>query len=1002
MSAKLELTLLGETTIKRNGKPVASLPSRKAEAMLLYLVCTQRPYSRELLADFFWDDRPAEQALANLRSLLSGLRRSFGPYLEITRQTVAFKEDSPCWIDAAEFQQLAQSELIADWETAVSLYQADFLAGFDIRDSRGFEEWVTLERERHQRTAVHLLRRLVQTCLDQQQYEKGIRHAARLLSLAPLSEWAQRQMMLLLARNDQRAEALRQYQTCCDILVEELGIDPSPETTILYERIRAAGDSRRHNLPVATAPFVGRIQELEQIQAQLVRPSCRLLTLVGPGGIGKTRLALQIAQTAVGTFLNGIFFVPLAAAHAPEFIIPAIAEAVGFTFAGAAPPQTQLLNYLQAKEMLLVLDNFEHLLKGSQLLAEMSQALPDVKLLVTSRERLNLKTEWTFEVEPLPLPDEGNEQPTDAIVLFSQMAQRAQANFALTAETQPHVAKICHLVAGVPLGIELASAWVHQLSCAEIAQELAHGIGFLRTQAGDVPHRHRSLQSVFSHSWGLLTTEEQQVLAQLTVFRGGFTREAAHQVTQASLWTLTALVDKSLLHRQANGRYEMLEMVRQFAAEQLTAQPERQATAQSRHAQYFLLLLHYQEDRWQTGERQQALDLLTPELENVRTAWHWVVAALEDPTTAEIVPVAVRWLDQATRSLFFLYESRGWFQDGAAAFGWALAALEEMTLHKTEAQQIYGKLLVRYGRFATFLGQYEKAQQVLEKAQPYLQAANDSKEISLGHSYLAIVTSFQGNYEQAMAEAEISLALASKINHPQGIAFVQNLRGTLAHRLGEYDAARDYYEISLNLRRTVGDQHGTAVVLNNLGNLANAEQDFEMARRYYEESQLIFKEINYKPGRAASLGNAGVVAMRLGELAEARQLHDESLRLKQTLGNRRSISISLINLGEVNSQLGEADAARRAFHEALRLTMAIQAYPLALDALVGLAGLLAQAAQQDQAIRLLQLAYYHPASGHETQEKAAQQLETVGATATFTAGMPDLEEVVAEVLRPYT
>ncbi len=1002
MIAKLELTLLGETTIRLNGKPASDLPSRKAEALLLYLVCTQRPYSRELLADFFWDDRTSEQALANLRSLLSGLRRSFKPFLEITRQTVSFKENSPHWIDVVEFQRLAQTENITDWETAVSLYQADFLAGFDIRDSRGFEEWLTLERERHQRTVIHLLRRLIQHFLDRQLYQKGIRCAARLLAISPLSEWAHRQMMLLLARNDQRGEALRQYQTCCAVLVKELGIDPSPETTALYERIRAATDTRRHNLPVATAPFVGRVQELDQIQAQLVRPSCRLLTLVGPGGIGKTRLALQMAQTAVGTYLNGVFFVPLAAITTPEFIIPAIAEALDFTFAGAAPPKSQLLNYLQAKELLLVLDNFEHLLGGGQLLAEMSQTLPDVKLLVTSRERLNLQTEWTVEVGPLPLPNGQSEQPTDAQILFVQMAQRAQANFELTAESQPEIAKICHLVAGVPLGIELASAWVRQLSCAEIAEELAQGVGFLQTRAGDVPNRHRSLQAVFDHSWALLSAEEQQVLAQLTVFRGGFTREAARQVTQASLWTLTALVDKSLLQREANGRFEMLEMVRQFAAERLVTMPDREANTRARHTHYYLLLLHHQEDHWHADERQQALNLLSPEIENVRSAWHWAVAALEDVAAGGVAKAAVEWLDQALVSLYFLYESRGWFQDGAAAFGWAMAALEEIAQQEAEHLQTYGRLLVRYGRFVTYLGQYEKAQQVLEKALGHLQATDNAKEISLCRSYLAIVNIFQGKYEQAVQEAEASLQLTEKLGHLPGQAFAQNLRGTLAHRLGDYAKAREHYEASLQLRRELGDQHGTAVALNNLGNLANAQQDFATARQQYEESQLIFKNINHKPGRAATLGNAGVVALQMGDLTKARQLHEESLILKQELGNRHSTCISLINLGEVTCLLGQLDASRRAFREALRLTLEIQAQPLTLDAMAGLALLLAQDGRKKQAARLLHTAVNHPASTRETRERAVQRLADLSVSVDASAELEDLEDLVVEVLRPYT
>jgi predicted ATPase/DNA-binding SARP family transcriptional activator/Tfp pilus assembly protein PilF len=999
MTAKLECTLLGETTIKLNNKPAAGLPSRKAEAMLIYLVCSKRPYSRELLADFFWDDRSADQALANLRSLLSGLRRNFKPYLEISRKTVAFKEDSPHWLDTAEFQKLAQSDKVADWETAVSLYQADFLAGFDIRDSRGFEEWVTLERERHQRTAVHLLRRLVQHFLDHKAYEKGIRYAARLLAISPLSEAAHRQMMRLLARNDQRSAALQHYQTCCDILTEELGIDPSHETTTLYERIRAASDSQRHNLPVATTPFVGRNQELAQVEAQLVRPSCRLLTLVGPGGIGKTRLALQVAQNNIGSYLNGVFHVPLAAVSAPEFIVPAIAQAIGFTFSGATPPKNQLLNYLQAKEMLLLLDNFEHLLGGSQLLAEMCRTLPDVKLIVTSRERLNLQTGWTFEVPPLPLPNGRSPQNDDALTLFVQMAQRAQAGFELTDESRPDAAEICRLVAGVPLGIELASAWVRQLSCAEIVQELAHGIGFLQTSAGDVPDRHRSLQAVFDHSWALLTAEEQQVLAQLTLFRGGFTREAARQVAQASLWTLTALVDKSLLQREGNGRYKLLEMVRQFAAAQLAKTAAVEVAARSRQAHYFLLLLQQQEARWHTAERQLALDLLSPEIENIRTAWQWAVTALEAPAETAVVSNVVEWLDQAVDSLYFLYESRGWFQEGAAAFGWALAALEEVGA--LQVQQTYGRLLLRYGRFATFLGQYEKAQQLLEKARTHLQTGDNVKEISLCHSYLAIVASFRGNYTLAVAEAEAGLRLTKQINHLPGLAFVQNLRGTLAHRLGEYDAARAHYEASLQLRRQLEDQHGTAVALNNLGNLANAQQDYEAARHYYNESQLIFKEINHQPGRAATLGNAGVVAMRLGNLVEARQLCEESLILKQALGNRRSISISLINLGEVTCLLGELDTSRRAFHEALRLTTAIQAQPLALDGLVGLADLLLANEQPEQAIRLLQLARHHPASSRETEEKAAQQLELLGGVSTPPAELEDLETVVAELLRPY-
>jgi tetratricopeptide (TPR) repeat protein len=412
------------------------------------------------------------------------------------------------------------------------------------------------------------------------------------------------------------------------------------------------------------------------------------------------------------------------------------------------------------------------------------------------------------------------------------------------------------------------------------------------------------------------------------------------------------------------------------------------------------LLLHQQEPYWQTGKRQQVEQLLTPEIENIRATWRWAVAALEDP--AHSVPELVEWLNLALVSLYYLYESRGWFQEGAAAFGWAIAALEELAGPEGQPQHPYGRLLVRYGRLAIFLGQYEKAQDVLEKALLHLQTGNNVKELSLCHSYLAMVAIFQGQYQRAIAETNICLQQTREINHLPGMAFAENLRGTLAHRQGEYETARVHYEASLQLHRQLEDQYGTAVALNNLGNLANARREFAIAQQYYEESQLIFKEIGHKMGRAATLGNAGVVAVQLGDLHKAHQLTEESLILKQGLGNRHSVCISLINLGEVTCMLGQLDASRRAFREALRLTLELQAEPLTLDALTGLALLLAQDGQPEQAARLLHTAATHPASTRETRERAGQRLTDLNVSATAPAALEDLAELVTEVLRPYT
>jgi nifR3 family TIM-barrel protein len=384
--SRLTLRLLGGVSIQRGDRPLTGLPSRKAEALLIYLSCTQRPAAREVLADLLWDDRPPRQALANLRTLLTGLRRALGKALVIDRDSISFNPEADYWLDVKAFEQhiadvkwqMADSRSPkADPSTSVSaislpsaighlrsandLYRGDFLAGFHLRQSRGFEEWATLERERLHRLAVLGLRRLVQHSLDRGDYAPGLDLAARLLQLDPLGEEAHRAMMLLLARSGQRTAALAQYEACRRRLAEELDVTPTDETAALYARIRSAGASGAHNLPPPATEFVGREAELGALTEELARPACRLITLLGPGGIGKTRrgveTARQIGEQRPGMFLHGVRFVPLAGLHSAQFLAAALADALDEPEAG--DPRERLLNYLSEREMLLLLDNME-------------------------------------------------------------------------------------------------------------------------------------------------------------------------------------------------------------------------------------------------------------------------------------------------------------------------------------------------------------------------------------------------------------------------------------------------------------------------------------------------------------------------------------------------------------------------------------------------------------------------------------------------------------------
>ena len=339
------------------------------------------------------------------------------------------------------------------------------------------------------------------------------------------------------------------------------------------KRLKTRRETSPHNLPPQTTPFVGRRVELAQIAHYLDRADCHLLTLIGVGGIGKTRLALQAAGQALGAFADGVYFVPLARISSPEFLVPAIMEAIDYPLSGKADPKRQLLNYLHQKEMLLVLDNFESLFSlpgdsdsGRDLLLEMVKGASKLKLLVTSRERLNLQAEWLLTLQGLPYPPAetaSGEETFEAVELFAQGAHRVRPDFALSAEW-PEVVRICRLLEGMPLGIELAAAWVSMMPCAEIARELSRGLDLLSTTLHDVPARHKSLEAVFDQSWQLLSEPERAVFKKLSVFQVGFDRRAAEQVAGASLPTLAALVNKSFLRVGSTGRYYMLEPLKQY------------------------------------------------------------------------------------------------------------------------------------------------------------------------------------------------------------------------------------------------------------------------------------------------------------------------------------------------------------------------------------------------------------------------------------------------------
>jgi predicted ATPase/DNA-binding SARP family transcriptional activator len=971
---------LGPFYVTLDKEPVTGFESNKVRALLVYLaVEADRPHSREALAGFLWPDRPEQTARHNLSQTLSNLRQVIRdhdaepPFLKITRGTIQFNRDSDHWLDVIAFNtHIVASEAhahprletcepcIQHLEQAVELYRGRFLEGFFVDDSVSFEDWALLWQERFHRLAIDALHHLSRYYERRRDYERARRYARRQVEMEPYREEAHQQLMHILARMGQHSAALAQYETCRRILAEELGVEPAQETQALYERIRSARESRPHNLPSQFTSLIGREKELQQIAERLADPDCRLLTLVGLGGIGKTHLALQAAQEHVGIFLHGVYFVPLTPLSSTEFLIPTIANALAFDFSGSEDPKVQLLNYLREKEMLLILDNFEHLLENTGLLLDILKHAPEIKILVTSRERLNVRAEWVFDVRELAFPETHvTERVEDysAVRLFCERARRVKADFSLSTATSSAIARICRLVEGLPLGVELAAASVAVFSCDQIAAQIARGLDGLTTTMRDVPERHHSIRAVFEHSWNVLSEEEQRVFQKLALFHGGFEAQAAQEVAAASQGTLSLLLNKSLLHKSASGRYEAHELVRQFAADKLNDHPIEKETTHERHCEYYASFLHQRDDLLKTGQQKEALAEISTEIENIRAAWQWAITHTRLETIASCL-----------ESLYYFYWARNWFHEGKRVFEQA----ERVALASSEKDNLLlARIWTRQAEFDGWLAHYDKAKARLQKSIEICRTHQAQQELALALDLLGRIEYWQGEFSQAKEHFQKSLAICRQTGDQVGMAQALNSLATVICELeADYDQAQLLYEESLAIARQINDQFGVAKVFINLGALAQELGNYREAKRFYQESLRVYQEIGYRHGQSAALGYLGQVASLLDEHTLAKELLQESLDINRETGDRHAIAERLKQLGNVACRMGAYQESKSLFDKALRLAMEIRAFQVALDILIGVANLFLQEGKKERALELLVYVTHQAGESQERQDRA--------------------------------
>jgi len=719
-----QLRLLGAVQVMWGGEMIAKPGPRKMLALLGYLALQDNAVARDALVGLFWGELPESKARNNLRVTLSRLTKKMPGVVQAERDYIYFLHAGDAgvvWVDALEFERLCSQASTSPQEQAraAALYRGRFMDGLYLDDCPAFDSWLVAEQSRRHLQIVRVLRQLARHQTHMGEYEQGLDYASRLLSLEPWDEAAHRQMMELLAYSGQRGAALAQYETCRRVLEDELGVEPEGETTALFEQLKATAreqpDEVTHNLPPQVTPFFGRKQELTDLVRRLRNPDYRLITLVGEGGVGKTRLSVAAAEQAAARFPDGTWFVSLAGVEAdPEEgeeqlathnkIATAIAEVLEFSLRGRDAPREQMLAHLLGKEILLLLDNFEQLIPSADFVAEILQRTPGVTLLVTSRQRLNLQAEYALRVGGLPVPaspqsshevgerrgvsgdaaDAAGEYPS--LQLFAERADRTLAGFALQEGNLPAVVQVCQLVEGMPLGIELAATWVETLSLGEITQNIQENLDFLTTQMRDVPDRHRSIRAVFLGSWGLLNPVEQLALASLSVFRGGFTSEAAMSVISDQLEMASdapieyplnmdycsliteKLVAKSLLRMTETGRYEFHELLRQFAAEKLGQNPENDTLVRARHSKFYTDFMFQRRESLKGFDQAVAMQEIQSEMANVSVSWAWSAAQGR-----------IDQIERALDSLFVFYKIKSRFQEGGAAFESALTHLKKST-----------------------------------------------------------------------------------------------------------------------------------------------------------------------------------------------------------------------------------------------------------------------------------------------------------------------------------
>jgi predicted ATPase/DNA-binding SARP family transcriptional activator len=959
MSLALHIQLLGGFRLSADAAPITTLDLPRLQALLAYLVLHRAaPHTRPHLAFRLWPDTTETQARTNLRTLLHRLRQALpdaDQFLHIDAQSVHWRMDAPWTLDVADFErtlaQANQAEQHGDPATlrralaeAVEHYHGDLLPGW-------YDDWVLLERERLRQLFLTALERLILILEQAREYAAAIGHAQRLLRHDPLHETTYQHLMRLHALSGDRASALRVYHTCATVLERELGVEPSATTRAGYERLlqmeappaaastltSGAPASQLHNLPAMLTSFIGRAHERAEITRLLARaPSgCRLLTLTGAGGCGKTRLALVAAGDLVGEYPDGVWLMELAALADGALLPQAVATAVGVREEAQRPLIPTLVDALRSRALLLVLDNCEHLIDPCARLAEtLLSACPQLRILATSREALGLAGETTWLVPSLALPD-SQQLPAltelnrvEAVRLFVERAAAALPTFTLMPANAARVAQICRRLEGIPLAIELAAVRVKVISVDQLAARLDDSLRLLTAGSRTALPRQQTLQATIDWSYDLLSKPERALFRRLAVFAGGWTLEAADAVCADVLELLAHLVDKSLVvvdtPLSGTVRYRLLEPIRQYAHAKLMESAEAPAMRRQ-HAHFFLALAQEAEPQLVGAEQVAWLNRLEQEHDNLRAVLRRFIEHGEAAPGLRLA--GALWRFWRTRG--HLSEGRAWLAE--------LLSLPPRPLPAVSGEPETGwpaaraQALVAAGVLAAEQDDYATADALLAEGLALGRELADERGMAQALAGLAVVALAQGDDARAATLYEESLTLSRQQEDQHLIAGILNGLGVVALNQGDEARAVALVEESLALYRGLGDTHGIADALRTLGWLALNQGAAALAAALLEESLELYGKQGYPQYVAWMLHSLGSVALLQGKTERAAALYVESLALGRKVGDRYITAWCLEDVAGVALAQGRPIPATRLLGAAEGLRAVIGARLLAFD-----------------------------------------------------------------------